>query len=1161
MKSWRTLPLLCTAFFLYCTTLAQSASPKTLLWRITGKDLSKPSYLFGTIHITNKQIFNLGDSVYRAIEGTEGLAIEINPDEMSAMLISMEVDKLTNVKKVKDILSDEEFKRYGKKLSGKFNKKAEEVTAADIVKEKNAWMTEYLAKGEMPTFLDAWLFTIGRKSGKWVGGIEDVADQTGLFQDMVDKSDIQYMVNTPEHDEHKSLSMGIDKLTKVYLDQDLDEIERYTNGNTSEEKRDLLLTRRNIKMARRMDSLAHIRSMFLAVGAAHLPGDSGVIALLRGRGFTVEPVFSSARIPQEQYKINEVELPWVNVADSSGLYEALMPNIPASIKLYGIVEMKFLLDISNMSAYCALAFPSAAGLHNSDSIYQALASKSLRTDNPGPYKSILQNGIPGREYSSIKPGANIRLRLYVTEKNIYTFFVYGMKSSAITSLQAEKYFNSLVLKSPIASENKYYDFVDSVAGLRLRSPAKLLYNEKMSSADNSGWRVATFTGMDLSTGSYIGVYVKSVTKGNYIKSDTLVFNEFRRTMAASFDGFSQRDTLFGGHRQAILTGRSKEQPSLLCQTAEMIINGRDIVVMLIADSLHFYKPSLQQVFRSLQIIPHPLRQWSRTAPDSACFSTVAPAPLTTYVTDFQNAHYFNAYDSLTANTYWVMTDTLDRFYQAESDSIYWSDRLKRWTGSDSLISARKITNGSMQGLEVLKRFATSVSRYKRSLLLLKDNVEYSVFADDDKSALYSGLTARFFDDFRFECPEKESGFPTRRKLPLILATLSGTDSAARVTAFSGLSDFDAQPADRILLEQNLFRHFLPVWGNYSVVPAINRNIASALAKIADSATISFVRSRYINADGDDTLKNIALTALAKMKTPESYLVMKELLLQSPPRRDIGFDFTGYLSDSLALRTTLFQVLQTFAGDSIQADDMAQSALALLDSNLISLAELRKYEPDYIKAARYWQGEMSSKERSEVWFSHVIDLLQRFNSPASNRMLHDLLRLRSTWLRELAAVHLLANKQDVPAIALQAIAADNSMRLQLYGDLKEKKRLDLFPKKYLTRAAFAEAAVYNAATDDEDYTVDTIQFLGTRTAKYKGKNYVFYLFKIQIEGDDVARLAVAGGYKPGGTGLLEDAAITGIDYQGDFNASKLEALLKNYIKRIEDQVDSGESDDE
>lgn len=1161
MKSWRTLPLHCLAFFLYCTALAQSPSPKTLLWRITGKGLSKPSYLFGTIHITNKQIFNLGDSVYRAIEGTDGLAIEINPDEMSAMLISMEVDKLTNVKKVKDILSDEDFKRYGKKLAGKFNKKAEEVTAADIVKEKNAWMTEYLAKGEMPTFLDAWLFTIGRKSGKWVGGIEDVADQAGLFQDLVDKSDIQNMVNTPAQDEQKSLSKGIDKLTQLYLDQDLDEIERYTNSNTSEEKKDRLLTRRNIKMARRMDSLSHIRSMFLAVGAAHLPGDSGVIALLRGRGFTVTPVFASARIPQEQYKINEVELPWVNVADSSGLYEASMPNIPASLKLYGIVEMKFLLDIANMSAYCAIAFPSSAGLRNSDSIYRALASRSLRTDNPGPYKTILQNGIAGREYTSVKPGGNIRLRLYISDKNIYTFFVYGMKETVITSLQADKYFNSVVLKAPVASENKYYDFIDSVAGLRLRSPAKLSYNEKMSSADNSGWRVATFTGMDMSTGSYIGVYVKSVTKGNYIKSDTLIFNEFRRTMSASFDGFSQRDTLFGGYRQTMLKGRSKEQPSLICQTAEMIIHGRDIVVMLIADSLHFYKPSLQQVFSSLQIIPHPSRQWVRTAPDSACFSTLAPAALATYATEYRNVHYFNAYDSLSANTYWVMADTLDRFYQAKSDSMYWSDRLKRWTLSDSLVSARKIMIGSMQGLDVLARFTTAASRYRRSLLLLKDNVQYSVFADDDQPALYSGATAQFFDSFRFECPEKDSAFPTKPKLPLIMEALSGTDSLARVAAYSALSNFDPQPADRILLQQNLFRHFRSVWGNYGVVPVINRNLAAALAKIADSATIAFVHSRYLQANGDDTLKNISLTALAQMKMPESYLLLKELLLQSPPRRDVTFDFTGYLSDSLALRTTLFEVLQTFAGDSVQSDDMAQSALALLDSNLINLTGLRKYEPDYIKAARYWQGEMSRKERNEVWFSHVIDLLQRFNSPASNGMLHDLLTLRSTWLREQAAVHLLTNKQPVPAVALHPIAADNSMRRQLYDDLKEMKRLDLFPKKFLNRRAFAEAAVYNAATAEDDYTIDTLQFLTIRTAQYKGRNYEFYLFKVQLADEKLPRLGIAGGYKPGGAAVLEDAEITGVDFEHEFDPGQLNVLLKNYIKTIEDAATSGSDDND
>jgi hypothetical protein len=56
---------------------------------------------------------------------------------------------------------------------------------------------------------------------------------------------------------------------------------------------DLLLYNRNRKWAKALDSLLPAKSLLIAVGAGHLPGKKGVIALLKKEGFTVEPVMDS----------------------------------------------------------------------------------------------------------------------------------------------------------------------------------------------------------------------------------------------------------------------------------------------------------------------------------------------------------------------------------------------------------------------------------------------------------------------------------------------------------------------------------------------------------------------------------------------------------------------------------------------------------------------------------------------------------------------------------------------------------------------------------------------------------------------------------------------------------------------------------------------------
>jgi uncharacterized protein YbaP (TraB family) len=52
----------------------------------------------------------------------------------------------------------------------------------------------------------------------------------------------------------------------------------------------LLLYDRNRKWARNLETLMKGKSLLIAVGAAHLPGDQGVINLLKGEGYLVEPL-------------------------------------------------------------------------------------------------------------------------------------------------------------------------------------------------------------------------------------------------------------------------------------------------------------------------------------------------------------------------------------------------------------------------------------------------------------------------------------------------------------------------------------------------------------------------------------------------------------------------------------------------------------------------------------------------------------------------------------------------------------------------------------------------------------------------------------------------------------------------------------------------------
>ena len=68
--------------FLVSTPKAQEKPEKkypALLWEITGNGLTRPSYLFGTMHVSSKLVFHLSDSFYLDIKSSDVVALELDP--------------------------------------------------------------------------------------------------------------------------------------------------------------------------------------------------------------------------------------------------------------------------------------------------------------------------------------------------------------------------------------------------------------------------------------------------------------------------------------------------------------------------------------------------------------------------------------------------------------------------------------------------------------------------------------------------------------------------------------------------------------------------------------------------------------------------------------------------------------------------------------------------------------------------------------------------------------------------------------------------------------------------------------------------------------------------------------------------------------------------
>ncbi len=96
---------------LLTASLGFSQTAHTLLWRISGRGLARPSYLFGTMHILCADDALLSDSLKAVIAACDEVYFEINLGDMAGMLNSMKYMRMNDSKKLSDLLKPEEYTR------------------------------------------------------------------------------------------------------------------------------------------------------------------------------------------------------------------------------------------------------------------------------------------------------------------------------------------------------------------------------------------------------------------------------------------------------------------------------------------------------------------------------------------------------------------------------------------------------------------------------------------------------------------------------------------------------------------------------------------------------------------------------------------------------------------------------------------------------------------------------------------------------------------------------------------------------------------------------------------------------------------------------------------------------------------------------------------
>ena len=265
-------------------------STQTLLWKISGKGLSKPSYLFGTMHILCAEDAQLSEGLKKAISNCDEIYFEIDLSDMKGMLNSLKYLRMKNETKLSDLLNADDYA----KVKSYFAKHVSMLPFGMLEHFKPLLISSMIEEQDMgcktTDGMEMEIMKDSNAAKKKINGLETVEFQAQLFDSIPYQKQAKDLVSYIDSIHEYSKSM--DTLMQVYKTQNLIKINELsrTGDPTVSDYIDLLLNDRNKNWVKEMDSVLPHKSFLFAVGAAHLPGEKGVIELLRNKGYMVTPL-------------------------------------------------------------------------------------------------------------------------------------------------------------------------------------------------------------------------------------------------------------------------------------------------------------------------------------------------------------------------------------------------------------------------------------------------------------------------------------------------------------------------------------------------------------------------------------------------------------------------------------------------------------------------------------------------------------------------------------------------------------------------------------------------------------------------------------------------------------------------------------------------------
>ena len=1151
--------LLLTPLFLTAQKKPEKKYP-ALLWEITGNGLTKPSYLFGTMHVSSKLVFHLSDSFYTAIKNAEVVALELDPQLWQDQLYRYQ-NMQGNLRSYSqgspnDYLNEKSFQleKYEDRIKTALS---DEPTLINGLLYRTV---QPKADFEEDTYLDLYIYQTGKRFGKMTTGVENYVETEKLIleasQDMMKDRKKKTFDNNGE-----SMYEIERKTQEAYRKGDLDLLDSLERlMQTSAAYMEKFLYRRNEIQANSIDSILGKHSLFVGVGAAHLPNQRGVIELLRRKGYHLRPVSMQDRDGSLRDDVEKVKVPVVfsNFTSDDGLFSVQSPG-----NLYKRSDGRAndswqYADMSN-GAYYMVSRVKTHGvvLGNSPETVLRKVDSLLYENIPGKIirkKPVVVNGYRGFDITNRTRRGDIqRYTILVTPFEVLVFKMSG-NASYVEGPEAEQFFGSIQVKH-LPDSKTWVDFSPRRGGFSARFPHPPFENRYSGNFDGvPRWEYEAY---DSASGEAFLIWRRNIQNLHFLEENAFDLDLMEESFHLSEfidKTLGRQPGMFRG--RPCLNATYKLKDGALMQARFLIKGSQYIMMAARAQDKWAHAASFFDSFSFRPFIYSGFRNYADSFVNFTVSTPVVPDidfQVRTIMERTSSEEFLNSMpeysyywprpktalfqDDSTGESVYVSVQSYLKYYYPKDSATFWKEEVnEKRIREDLIIKSREPFrfNDSVYGFKYVYS-DTNTTRILRNWIFLKDNRLYRIMSMRDSLDDDSEFIDRFFYSFR--PTQKKMGEPLfRNKLDVFFRDFYSSDSATSKRAREAIPNiyFGKAGLSRLVgaigsLGYNSRDYF-----------STKTKLINELGYINDSSVVGQVvetlKGLYEKAGDTSTFQNAVLKALARHKTAPAYELLKVLLVQDPPVFDNNSDYNylfQQLGDSLRLARTLFPELLQLSTVDDYKDNVHSLLTTLVDSGYMKASD---YEPYFSKL--YFDAKIQLKKqlgRDEQQFqqkaeeggeSEKLEETEKTDGDPSNdleddavllmpfydrnatvpRFFDKLLKSSDESLKMSAAVLLIRNHKRVPDSVLNGLASSDKYRFPLYKRLLSIHQEILFPQRYLDQVDMARSQLVSTRAGKD---VFAIEYVDKRQVRLKQETGFVYFFKYKLSKDEKWQIGISG----------------------------------------------------